>query len=400
MVDFDFPGFEALIFDMDGTLVDNMAFHAQSWPIWAATEGLALSDAEILSRTHGTISDIVARFFPNKSEAKRFEIGERKEALYRELYAPHLRLLPGCADLLEWTQGAAMPIALATAGDATNIAFTLDGLKIREYFGAFVGGEDVSRGKPDPEVFLLAAQKLGIAPEKCLIFEDSPAGVEAARRAGMKCIALNLMAPREDFGDTAHVLAWARDFRELAESPWQTVSSREIYENPWISVREDQVVRPDGNSGIYGAVSMKNRAVGVVPLHADGTVTLVGQFRYTMGEYSWEIPEGGCAAGEKPIDCARRELSEETGLFCGKIEALGAEIHLSNSVTDERGDLFLATELTQGEARPEGTEKLVVKRIPLGEAVEMALRGEINDGLSVIGLLLAAQLRDAVVAEP
>ena len=172
-------------------------------------------------------------------------------------------------------------------------------------------------------------------------------------------------------------------------NPWQTHATREIYDNAWISVREDDVTRPDGNAGIYGVVSMKNRAVGVVPLHADGTVTLVGQYRYPTDVYSWEIPEGGCPDTELPIHAARRELREETGLIAALVEPLGGEIHLSNSVCDERGYLFLATELEQGAANPEGTEALQLKRVPLHEAVEMAVRGEITDGLSVLGLLLA-----------
>jgi 8-oxo-dGTP pyrophosphatase MutT (NUDIX family) len=130
----------------------------------------------------------------------------------------------------------------------------------------------------------------------------------------------------------------------------------------------------------------------VVPLHDDGTVTLVGQFRYTMNEYSWEIPEGGCPFDEDLLEAARRELLEETGLISQKMQRIGGEIHLSNSVTDERGYLFLATGLTQGEAAPEGTEKIVTMRVPLERAVEMALAGEIRDGLSVLALVLAARL--------
>jgi len=175
------------------------------------------------------------------------------------------------------------------------------------------------------------------------------------------------------------------------KNPWKTHFRRQIYENPWIKVREDAVTRPDGKPGIYGVVSMKNRAVGVVPLHADGTVTLVGQFRYPTNVYSWEIPEGGCPEGESLLDCARRELREETGLSAANIEPLGGEIHLSNSVCDERGTLFLATDLTQGEAAPEGTEELQLQRVPLEDAVKMALSGEINDGLSVLALVLAAR---------
>lgn len=174
-------------------------------------------------------------------------------------------------------------------------------------------------------------------------------------------------------------------------NPWKTNATREIYDNNWISVREDDVTRPDGNPGIYGVVSMKNRAIGVVPLHADGTVTLVGQYRYTMNEYSWEIPEGGCPDTELPIHAARRELREETGLIAATMQPLGGEIHLSNSVSDERGYLFLATDLEQGKANPDGTERLQLRRVPLQDAVAMALRGQINDGLSVLGLLLAAQ---------
>lgn len=393
MVDFDFSPFKALIFDMDGTLVDNMNTHRQTWLLWAKREGIELSEEEILAQTHGTIGEIVARFFPGRSKEGLFEIGERKEALYRELYAPHLRLIAGCDDLLDWAKQTGMPLALATAGDATNIAFTLDGLNIRSYFSAFVGGEDVTHGKPHPEVFLAAAAKLGIEPSDCLVFEDSPAGVEAARRAGMKCIVVNPMMPREEFGETDHVLQWTRDYREVAHNPWATLSSQEAYSNPWITVRHEEVRRPDGKTGIYGRVSPKSVAVGVVPLHDDGTVTLVGQYRYTMNEYSWEIPEGGCPFNEQPIDAARRELLEETGLRAAEIVPLGGEIHLSNSVSDERGYLFLARGLTQGEAEPEGTERLAIKRVSFEKALDMGVNGEIRDSLTVLALLLASRIR-------
>lgn len=172
-------------------------------------------------------------------------------------------------------------------------------------------------------------------------------------------------------------------------NPWRTLESRSCYENAWITVREAQVVRPDGQNGIYGVVSMKNRAVGVVPLHDDGTVTLVGQFRYPMHVYSWEIPEGGSPPDEPLLETARRELKEETGLEAALIEPLSGEIHLSNSVTDERAYLFLATGLQQSQWAPEGTEQLQIQRIPLEKAVAMALDGQINDGLSVLGLILA-----------
>jgi 8-oxo-dGTP pyrophosphatase MutT (NUDIX family) len=169
-----------------------------------------------------------------------------------------------------------------------------------------------------------------------------------------------------------------------AENPWMTLSSREVYDNPWIAVREDRVLRPDGEPGIYGVVHYKNVAVGVLAVEANH-VYLVGQYRYPLERYSWEIPEGGCPEGEEPLRAAQRELREETGLRATRWRRLG-EAYLSNSVTDERAVWFLATGLIPGERRPEGTEKLSVRRVPLGQALGMALDGEITDALSLLAL--------------
>ena len=136
-------------------------------------------------------------------------------------------------------------------------------------------------------------------------------------------------------------------------NPWTTLSSRPIYENPWISLREDQVVRPDGKPGIYGVVHFKNRAVGVLPVDEQGRVWLVGQHRYPLDAYSWEIPEGGCPESETPEDTALRELREETGLVAEELE-LVATAHLSNSVSDEVAYIFRATESDRGPGRPRG----------------------------------------------
>jgi 8-oxo-dGTP pyrophosphatase MutT (NUDIX family) len=175
-------------------------------------------------------------------------------------------------------------------------------------------------------------------------------------------------------------------------NPWTTLSRRPVYENPWIAVREDQVVRPDGRPGIYGVVHFKNVAVGVLPVDDEGGVWLVGQYRYTLDQYSWEIPEGGGPLGEPPEETARRELREETGFAAGTLEPI-ASAHLSNSVSDEIAYLFRATDLRPGASEPEGTERLVVRRFAWDEARAMLRRGEITDAMSVIALLHEALRR-------
>lgn len=170
------------------------------------------------------------------------------------------------------------------------------------------------------------------------------------------------------------------------DNPWRTLSSREVYENNWIRLREDRVLRPDGLPGIYGVVHFKNIAVGVLALEEDGSIYLVGQYRYTLDRYSWEIPEGGCPEGEEPLTAARRELEEETGLRAESWRPLG-QAHLSNSVTDELAVWYLAEKLTQGEHSPEGSEKLKLRRVPFQEAVEMVFAGEITDALSMLAIM-------------
>ncbi len=164
-------------------------------------------------------------------------------------------------------------------------------------------------------------------------------------------------------------------------NPWRTRGSREIYVNPWIRVREDHVIRADGRDGIYGVVEFQNYALGVVPVTDDGDTFLVGQWRYPLGLYSWEIPEGG-----GPL----RELAEEAGLTASSWTDLGL-FHLSNSVTNEIGQIFLARDLTFGEPAPEGDEVLALRRLPLLEAHTMAMDGRITDGVSIIGLARAVR---------
>lgn len=180
--------------------------------------------------------------------------------------------------------------------------------------------------------------------------------------------------------------------KEKKQNPWTTLSGELKYDNRWIRITEFQVLNPNKNPGIYGVVHFKNIAVGILPIDAAGNTWLVGQYRYTLNEYHWEIPEGGSPIGEESVlETAKRELLEETGLIAAEWTEL-LKIHTSNSVTDEVGYIFLAQGLTQGVAAPEDTEDLRVWKLPLTEAVEMAMRGEITDSMSVCALLKAKLL--------
>jgi 8-oxo-dGTP pyrophosphatase MutT (NUDIX family) len=170
------------------------------------------------------------------------------------------------------------------------------------------------------------------------------------------------------------------------KNPWTTQSSTVKYENPWIKVTESQVLNPAGNPGIYGVVHFKNRAIAIIPLDEDNNTWIVGQFRYTLNSYEWEVPEGGCPEGEDPLNAAQRELEEEVGLQASTWEQV-MEIQLSNSVSDEIGYTYIARGLTQVGSSPEETEQLQIRKLPFAELVKMVMRGEIKDGLSVASVL-------------
>lgn len=179
--------------------------------------------------------------------------------------------------------------------------------------------------------------------------------------------------------------------------PWARRTRRSAYENQWVTVWHDEVDRPDGSPGIYGVVHFTNHAAGVVVLDDEDRVLLVGQHRYTLDAYSWEIPEGGVPADEDPLDGARRELREETGVEAAEWREL-ARLHLSNSITDEAATLYLATGVTHGVAEPEATEDLEVRWVPFAEALAMTLDGRITDAMSVAAIQRVALARVAAGA--
>jgi 8-oxo-dGTP pyrophosphatase MutT (NUDIX family) len=174
---------------------------------------------------------------------------------------------------------------------------------------------------------------------------------------------------------------------------WSTLSSREVYDNKWIQVVEYSVINPAGGQGIYGKVHFKNKAIGIVALDENNYTWLVGQWRYPLNEWSWEIPEGGGSLEHDVLDSAKRELKEETGMIANQWSLI-QRVHLSNSVSDEEGFIFLAEELTHGESNLEETEAdLKVWKLPFAEALQMVLNGKVTDSLSVMGILKVARLK-------
>jgi 8-oxo-dGTP pyrophosphatase MutT (NUDIX family) len=175
----------------------------------------------------------------------------------------------------------------------------------------------------------------------------------------------------------------------VAVGPWRRRTRSEAYANAWITVWHDEVDRPDGSDGIYGVVHFENLAVGVVVLDDDDRVLLVGQHRYTLDAWSWEIPEGGVPDGEPAEDGARRELREETGVDADEWRTL-CQFHLSNSISDESGVLFAARARLHGEPSPDPTEELTTRWVPFDAAMTMIAMGEITDAMTIMGLQAVA----------
>ena len=171
-------------------------------------------------------------------------------------------------------------------------------------------------------------------------------------------------------------------------NPWTVLGKKTSYENDWIEVEHHDVLNPAGKEGIYGVVRFKNLAVGILPVDDELNTWLIGQYRYPLGQYSWEIPEGGSPLGSDPLETAKRELREETGIEAKEFKEMFA-MHLSNSVTNEYGIVYLAKGLKIGEPQPDEEEELILKKIPLREAISMGHRGEISDSLSLAALMKA-----------
>ena len=208
----------ALIFDMDGTIVDNMAFHTQSWVTFFERRGRAIDADEFFRTTAGRQGKEIIRSHMGEDlgDDEVAVLNHEKEAVYRELYAPHLKAVDGFEDLIADARSQGIALAVGTAAPLANVEFTLDGLDLRRHFETVVGATDVPRGKPHPDVFLEAAKRCGAEPADCIVFEDAPLGVEAARRAGMRVVVITTTLPREAFAEFDNVIAIVDDFSSLA----------------------------------------------------------------------------------------------------------------------------------------------------------------------------------------
>ena len=177
------------------------------------------------------------------------------------------------------------------------------------------------------------------------------------------------------------------------DKDWQQLSEQVVYENPWIKVTHEDIIAPSGHKGIYGRVHYKNYAIGILPLDKDHNTYLVGQQRYPIQQYSWEMPEGGGLVGKDILNAAKRELQEEVGLIANRWDEL-QRIHLSNSVSDELGILFLARDLSITNNAPDETEVLTIRKMPFEEAFKMVWNGEITDTMTVIAFLRVKRMME------
>ena len=207
---------QAFVLDMDGTIVDNMGWHARVWVDLLAGEGMTVTPEEFNRQTAGKTNPVLLRqMLGELTDEQVAAYAERKEARYREMFRPHLAPLPGLLPFLERSRALGIRLALATSAGRANIAYVLEGIGAAALFDAVVSGEELTHSKPHPEIFLTAAARLGVPPTNCVAFEDAPAGIEAARRAGMPVVVLTTSIPASEALMLEGVMRAEADFREM-----------------------------------------------------------------------------------------------------------------------------------------------------------------------------------------
>lgn len=193
---------KGLVFDMDGTLVDNIQYHKEAWVIFLKEYGINIDASVFSAQNHGTMAELLTTFFNTELSSEKIKkLGEEKETAYRKLYSPHLKELEGLSPFIHQMKNSKIKIGLATMGGVNNINFIMDGLQIRPYFDAITGGHQVSNGKPDPEVFTKTCYNMKISPNDCIAFEDSIVGIKAAKGAGLHVIGVTTSHLKEELMD-------------------------------------------------------------------------------------------------------------------------------------------------------------------------------------------------------
>lgn len=208
--------YKAFLFDLNGTMIDDMQYHITAWHRILNELGAGISLDRMRHECYGKNHELLERIFPGRfTQAEKNEMSLEKEKQYQQHFRPHLKLLPGLEEFLHHWSEAGVKMAIGSAAIMFNIDFVLDGLNIRPCFDVLVSADDVRQSKPDPETYLKCAEQLGIAPADCLVFEDAPKGVESALNAGMDTVVITLMHEKEDFSQYKNVIRFVKDYTEL-----------------------------------------------------------------------------------------------------------------------------------------------------------------------------------------
>lgn len=214
------PASGAFLFDLNGTMIDDMEYHIRAWHRIVNGLGANLSYEQVKEECYGKNHELLERVFPGRfSEEEKDQLSIEKEKQYQAEFRPHLQLIDGLEEFLKESKENGIKLAIGSAAIMYNIDFVLDGLDIRHYFDAIVSADDVNKSKPDPETYLQCAQKLGVVPEQCIVFEDSPKGVEAAVHAGMRSVVITTMSTRDEFSQyDDNVIRFIANYTEMAAS--------------------------------------------------------------------------------------------------------------------------------------------------------------------------------------
>lgn len=205
--------YKAFVFDLNGTMIDDMPYHISAWHRISNELGADISMERMKEECYGKNQEVLERIFPGRfTEEEKNRISWEKEKQYQVEFSPHLRLIKGLGKELEKAKKAGIKMAIGSAAIPFNIDFVIDGLNVRRYFEAIISADDVKKSKPDPETFIQCAQKLGVDPGECLVFEDAPKGVEAAQNAGMDCMVITTLHRKDEFDKYANIIAFIKDF--------------------------------------------------------------------------------------------------------------------------------------------------------------------------------------------